>query len=66
MRRWAALSAAGRASCPLADGDDRPLVALDDPPAFPSFNRMEFRIAQVFGVPLDDVLQYPDSSEVTE
>jgi putative transcriptional regulator len=26
---------------------------------------MAFRIAHVFGVPLDDVSQYPDSPEVT-
>jgi hypothetical protein len=55
-----------RKGCPLAGGDDRPLVALDDPPAFPSFNRVAFRIAHVFGVLLDDLFQYPDSSEVTK
>jgi len=26
---------------------------------------MALRIARVFGVPLDDVFQYPDSPEVT-
>jgi hypothetical protein len=54
-----------RKGCPLAGGDDRPLVALDDPPAFPSFNGVAFRIAHLSGVPLAGLFRYPDSSEVT-
>jgi hypothetical protein len=55
-----------REGCPLAGGAGRPLAALDEPPAFPSFNRVAFRIARVSGVLLDDLFQYPDSSEVTK
>jgi hypothetical protein len=52
--------------CALAGGDGRPVAALDDPSAFPSFSRVAFGIAHVFGVPLGDVFQYPDHQGVTK
>jgi putative transcriptional regulator len=40
------------------------LIAIEQGRYSPSLE-MAFRIARVFGVPLDDVFQYPDSPEVT-
>jgi putative transcriptional regulator len=38
------------------------LIAIEQGRYSPSLE-MAFRIARVFGVPLDDVFQYPDSAE---
>jgi putative transcriptional regulator len=38
------------------------LIAIEQSRYSPSLE-MAFRIARVFGVPLDDVFQYPDSPE---
>lgn len=40
------------------------LIAIEQGRYSPSLE-MAFRIARVFGVPLDDVFQYPDSPEGT-
>jgi len=42
----------------------RTVVAIDHGRYSPALE-MAFRIAHVFGVPLGDVCQYPDSHEVT-
>nr|WP_281247271.1 helix-turn-helix transcriptional regulator [Micromonospora pattaloongensis] len=39
------------------------VIAIEQGRYSPSLE-MAFRIARVFGVPLDDVFQYPDSAEV--
>ncbi len=40
------------------------VIAIEQGRYSPSLE-MAFRIARVFGVPLDDVFQYPDSTEET-
>jgi putative transcriptional regulator len=40
------------------------VIAIEQGRYSPSLE-MAFRIAKVFGVPLDDVFQYPDSAEET-
>jgi putative transcriptional regulator len=40
------------------------VIAIEGSRYSPSLE-MAFRIARVFGVPLDDVFQYPDSNEET-
>jgi putative transcriptional regulator len=40
------------------------VIAIEQGRYSPSLE-MAFRIARVFGVPLDDVFQYPDSAEET-
>jgi putative transcriptional regulator len=41
------------------------VIAIEQGRYSPSLE-MAFRIARVFGVPLDDVFQYPDSPEATK
>jgi hypothetical protein len=53
--------------CAFVGGDDGPVAVLGDRSVFPSCsNRVAFRIAHVFGVPLGDVFQYPDHRGVTK
>jgi putative transcriptional regulator len=41
------------------------LVIAIEQGRYSAYLEMALRIARVFGVPLDDVFQYPDSPEVT-